>query len=176
MSKVKKILALLVFPSHASKIFKRIVLSQKNLFFNSKFSPLLTGFRKNHSTQNAVLNMFEKWKHTLGKGKKVGAISIYTYTWNNLLLARLCVCVVYSSTCWFLPAARHVWHTWEVRINDLLLWVFLGATAKFLHLYLWIYLISPPKTKTPANRLLERKRYDIMFGIRRKDDIYWYRK
>ena len=53
---------------------------------------------------------------------------------------------------------------------------FLGASAKFLHLYLWIYLISPPKTKTPANCLLERKRYDIMFGIRRKDDIYWYRK
>ena len=39
----------------------------------------------------------------------------------------------------------------------------------------FIYLISPPKTRTPANRLLERKRYD-MFGIRRKDDIYWYRK
>ena len=49
---------------------------------------------------------------------------------------------------------------------------FLGASAKFLHLYLRIYFISPPKTKTPANRLLERKRYDIMFGIRRKDDIY----
>ena len=48
---------------------------------------------------------------------------------------------------------------------------FLGASAKFLHLYLRIYLISPPKTKTRANRLLERKRYDIMFGIRRKDDI-----
>ena len=53
---------------------------------------------------------------------------------------------------------------------------FLGASAKFLHLYLRICLISPPKTKTPANRSLERKRYDIMFGIRRKDDIYWYRK
>ena len=49
---------------------------------------------------------------------------------------------------------------------------FLDASAKFLHLFLRIYLISPPKTKTPANRLLERKRYDIMFGIRRKDDIY----
>ena len=53
---------------------------------------------------------------------------------------------------------------------------FLGASAKFLHLYIRIYLISPPKTKTPANRLLDRKRHDTMFGIRRKDYIYWYRK
>ena len=51
-----------------------------NLFFNSKFSPLLLGFRKNHSRQNAVLNMIEKWKHTPDKGKKVGTIAIYTYT------------------------------------------------------------------------------------------------
>ena len=50
----------------------------------------------------------------------------------------------------------------------------LGASAKFLHLYFWIYLISPPKTKTAAIRLLERKRYDIMCAD--KDDIYWYRK
>ena len=48
------------------------------------------------------------------------------------------------------------------------------ASAKFLHLYFWIYLISPPKTKTPAIRLLERKRYDIVCAD--KDDINWYRK
>ena len=35
---------------------------------------------------------------------------------------------------------------------------FLGASAKFLHLCLRIYLIWPPKTKTPAALLLERKR------------------
>ena len=32
-----------------------------------------------------------------------------------------------------------------------LLRVFLGASAKFLHLYFWIYHISPLKTKTPAD-------------------------
>ena len=53
--------------SHASKIFERIVFNQMNLFFESKFSPQLTGFRKNHSTQNALLNMIEKWKHALDK-------------------------------------------------------------------------------------------------------------
>ena len=51
-----------------------------------------------------------------------------SYGINSVLFrACLCVCVcLYSSTCWFLPAARRLWHTWEVRINDLLLWVFWG--------------------------------------------------
>ena len=45
-----------------------------NLVFESKFSPLLTGFRKNHSTKNALLNMIKKWIHALDKSKKVGII------------------------------------------------------------------------------------------------------
>ena len=38
----------------------------------------------------------------------------------------VCVCLC-SSTCWFLPTARHLWYMWEVRINDLLLWAFSGC-------------------------------------------------
>ena len=38
----------------------------------------------------------------------------------------LCVCLC-SFTCWFLPAAGHLWYTWEVQINDLLLWAFSGC-------------------------------------------------
>ena len=65
-----------------------------NLFFESRFSPLLAGFPKNHGTQNASLNMTEKWKHALGNGKKLGTIfmdlSKAFDTLNpNLLLARL---------------------------------------------------------------------------------------
>ena len=45
-----------------------------NLFFESRFSPLLAGFRKNYSTQNALLNMIEKWEHALDKGKRVDTI------------------------------------------------------------------------------------------------------
>ena len=80
--------------SHASKIFERIVFNQMNLFFESKFSPQLTGFRKNHSTQNAFLNMIEKWKHALDKGKKVGTIFMdlskaFDTLNHNLLLAKL---------------------------------------------------------------------------------------
>ena len=43
---------------HASTIFE-IVFNQMNLFFESRFSPQLARFRKNHSTQNALLNMME---------------------------------------------------------------------------------------------------------------------
>ena len=46
-----------------------------NLFFESKFLSLLTAFRKNHSKQIA-LNMTEKQKHAVEKGKMVGTISM----------------------------------------------------------------------------------------------------
>ena len=39
----------------------------------SKFLKHLTGFRKNHSTQNVLLVMIEKWKAILNKKLKVGA-------------------------------------------------------------------------------------------------------
>ena len=80
--------------SNASKIFERIVFKQMNLFFESRFSTLSAGFRKSHSTQNALLNMTEKWKHAVDESKKVGTIFMGLYkafdTLNhNLLLAKL---------------------------------------------------------------------------------------
>ena len=33
-----------------------------------KLSKLLSGFRKNHSTQHSPVDMLEKWKNTLDKG------------------------------------------------------------------------------------------------------------
>ena len=33
-----------------------------------KLSKLLTGFRKNHSTQHCLVNILEKWNNTLDKG------------------------------------------------------------------------------------------------------------
>ena len=50
------------------------VLSQMNLFFKSKFSSMLTEFHKNHNTQNALLNMTEKWKHLIKAN--IGIISM----------------------------------------------------------------------------------------------------
>ena len=65
-----------------------------NIFFESKFSPLLTGFRKNHSAQKALLNMTEKWKDAFDKGKKIGTIFMdlskaFDTLSHNLLLAKL---------------------------------------------------------------------------------------
>ena len=65
-----------------------------NLFLESRFSPLLAGFRKSHSTQNPLLNMTEKLKHALDKGKKVDTIFMdltkaFDTLNHNLLLAKL---------------------------------------------------------------------------------------
>ena len=65
-----------------------------NLFFESKCSSQLTGFRKNHNTQNAVLNMIEKCKQALDKSSKLGTIFInlskaFDTLNHTLLLAKL---------------------------------------------------------------------------------------
>ena len=41
---------------------------------DDKFSKDLRGFRKNHNTQHALINMIENWKCNLDKGKRIGAI------------------------------------------------------------------------------------------------------
>ena len=65
-----------------------------NLFFESRFSPLLAGFRKNYSTQTPLLNMIGKWKHALDNSKKVVTIFMdlskaFDTLNHNLLLAKI---------------------------------------------------------------------------------------
>ena len=74
--------------SHEFKTFERIVFNEINLFFESKFSPMLTLFHKNYSTQNVLLKMTEKLKHAIDKVEKVGSIFMDTRN-HNLLLAKL---------------------------------------------------------------------------------------
>ena len=57
-----------------SKVFEKLLFEQIHDHMQSKFLEHLTGFRKNHNTQNALLVMIEKWKTALNKKLKVGAL------------------------------------------------------------------------------------------------------
>ena len=59
--------------SLASKIFERRVLKQMNLFFPNLTGKLFTTAHK------SLLDMSEKWKHALDKGKKIGTIFMDLY-------------------------------------------------------------------------------------------------
>ena len=59
---------------HVSKIIERVMYIQIENFMEDKLSKLLTGFRKNHSTQHCLVNMLEKWKNTLDKSGFVSVI------------------------------------------------------------------------------------------------------
>ena len=60
--------------SNFSKIFEKLIYLQLNNYMQNKFSIYLTGFRKNHGTQHALLKMTETWKTKLNMGHKVGVI------------------------------------------------------------------------------------------------------
>ena len=45
--------------SNFAKLFEGIVYSQLNDYMENKFSKYLTGFHKNHITQNSLLRMIE---------------------------------------------------------------------------------------------------------------------
>ena len=67
---------------------------QIDTFMRDNHLKLLTGFRKNHSTQHYMISMLEMWKNTLDKGGYVSAtfmdLSKAFDTLNhNLLIAKL---------------------------------------------------------------------------------------
>ena len=49
------------------KGFERIIYRQIDAFMQDKLLNLLTGFRKNHSTQHCLMYMLENWKNMLDK-------------------------------------------------------------------------------------------------------------
>ena len=80
--------------SNFTKLFERILFTQLNRYMQNNFSKYLTGFRKNHNTQNSVLRMIESWKVRLNNGSKVGVIIIdlskaFDSLNHKLLLAKL---------------------------------------------------------------------------------------
>ena len=57
-----------------SKVFEKLLFEKINDRMQNEFSKHLTGFCKNHSTQNVLLVTTEKWKAILDKKLKVGII------------------------------------------------------------------------------------------------------
>ena len=52
-----------------SKLYERSMFKQVSEFFENIFSKNQCGFRKDHSTQQCLLAMLEKWKRSVDSGK-----------------------------------------------------------------------------------------------------------
>ena len=57
-----------------SKILERILFEQISVYFDKFLSDQQCGFRKGYSTQHCLLNLLEKWKNSVDKGKVFGAL------------------------------------------------------------------------------------------------------
>ena len=55
-------------------VFERLLFKQLNDFIETKFSPLLCGFRKGHNTQHALIKLLEDWRVQLDNKKVIGTI------------------------------------------------------------------------------------------------------
>ena len=77
-----------------SKIFEKAISNQLSAFFKSKFSNILCGFRKGHSTQHALIKLLSSWQKSLDQGEIVGTILMdlskaYDCLPHDLLIAKL---------------------------------------------------------------------------------------
>ena len=54
-----------------SKVFERVMVNQLSKYFNDIFSPVLSGFRKQHSCETVLLRMIENIKLSREKGQIV---------------------------------------------------------------------------------------------------------
>ena len=57
-----------------SKILERILFERISVYFDRLLSNQECGFWKGYSTQYFILNLLEKWKNFVGKGKAFGAL------------------------------------------------------------------------------------------------------
>ena len=57
-----------------SKILEKILFEQIPVYFGKFLSDQQCGFRKGYSTQHCLLNLLEKWKNSVDKGKVFGAL------------------------------------------------------------------------------------------------------
>ena len=57
-----------------SKLFENVLANQLSAHFEKNFCNLLCGFRKRHSTQQALLQLLRSWQKSLDEGEIVGTI------------------------------------------------------------------------------------------------------
>ena len=55
-------------------MLERILFEQMSVYFDKFLSDQQCGFRKGYSTQHCLLNLLEKWKNSVDKGKAFGAL------------------------------------------------------------------------------------------------------
>ena len=55
-------------------MLERILFAQISVYFDKFLSDQQCGFRKGYSTQHCLLNLLEKWKNSVDKGKVFGAL------------------------------------------------------------------------------------------------------
>ena len=77
-----------------SKVFERLIYNQLIVFFETKLSKFLCGFRKRYSTQHALFNLLKNWQNSTDHHKKVGTLLMdlskaYDTLPHDLLIAKL---------------------------------------------------------------------------------------
>ena len=80
-----------------SKVYERLIYNQLSEYSESFLSHVLCGFRKAHSTQNALFKLFQSWQKKLDNGGFVGTILMdlckaYDCIPHELLIAKLKFC------------------------------------------------------------------------------------
>ena len=102
-----------------------------------------------------------------------------SYVEKNVFHWCLCVCVcvcVYILPPWrLLSTARCPRHTWEVLINDLMLWIFIWVLLPSSFISSFISFIIFHLQRRNSNLPKNWRENDMMYCVLRKDDIYGYR-
>ena len=57
-----------------SKIFEAVIKNQLALYLENIFSPFLSAYRKNYSTQHVLIRLVEEWKKHLDNNEVVGGV------------------------------------------------------------------------------------------------------
>ena len=75
-----------------SKLFENVLANQLSAHFEKNFCNLLCGFRKRHSTQQALLQLLRSWQKSLDEGEIVGTILTLQNVQHTEWILKVLVC------------------------------------------------------------------------------------